>query len=182
MAFFVHLTPRANIARVQRSGVRTSPGQGNVRGVFCFPLLSSYAVTHQWLHALEPHHGPQGMVAVDVRIPDDEPVTVGHFDDRHARRVTALEAVRVVRALEDPGGWEVVVPRPVLRREVERIREVGRAGARSLVPEPCAHTVPTGPPGPFPPLFPPFRPEPLTDVPDVFFDFGWAIPEQVRGD
>lgn len=182
MAFFVHLTPRANIARVQRSGVRTSPGQGNVRGVFCFPLLPSYAVTHQWLHALEPHHEPQGMVAVDVRIPDDEPVTVGHFDDRHARRVTALEAVRVVRALEDPGGWEVVVPRPVLRREVERIREVGRAGARSLVPEPCAHTVPTGPPRPFPPLFPPFRPEPLTDVPDVFFDFGWAIPEQVRGD
>ncbi|MEU3308741.1 hypothetical protein [Nocardiopsis sp. NPDC006832] len=179
MAFFVHLTPRANIALVQRSGVRTSPGQGNVRGVFCFPMLPSYAVTHQWLHALEPHHEPQGMVAVDVRIPDDEPVTVGHFDDRDARRVTALEAVRVVRSLKDPGGWEVVVPRPVLRREVERIREVGRAGARPLVPEPCAHTVPTGPPDLF---LPPFPTEPPVSVPDVFLHFQWAIPEQVRGD
>lgn len=187
MALFVHLTPRANLARVQRSGVHTSPGQGEVRGVFCFPMLPSYAVTHQWLRALEPHHEPQGMVAVDMRLPDDEPVTVGHFDDRDARRVTALEAVHVVRSLEDPGGWEVVVPRPVLRYEVQRIREVGRAGARPLIPEPYAHTVPAGRPA----SFSPFRFEPptdvsgvsgVTDVSGVFADLGWAIPEQVRGD
>ena len=181
MALFVHLTSRANIARVQRSGVHTSPGQGDVRGVFCFPMLPSYAVTHQWLRALEPHHEPQGMVAVDIRLLDDEPVTVGHFDDRDARRVTALEAVHVVRSLEDSGGWEVVLPRPVLRYEVQRIREVDRARARPLIPEPCSHTVAVGRSA----SFSPFRIEPpadVTDVSGVFADLGWAIPEQVRGD
>ncbi|MGW5878242.1 HEAT repeat domain-containing protein [Nocardiopsis terrae] len=125
MAMFVHLTPRANITRVRRSGLRTTTGFGDARGVFCFPVLPSYTVTHQWLRELSRHHGPRGLVGVYVRLPDGETVTVGHHDDRRGpRKVTAAEAVRVIAALEDPRGWEVVVPRPVARSEVHRIREV----------------------------------------------------------
>ncbi|WP_211716236.1 hypothetical protein [Nocardiopsis sp. MG754419] len=178
MALFVHLTPRPNITRVQRSGVRPSNGHGDVRGVFCFPLLPSYSVTHQWFGALGPHHGPHGLVAVDVRLPDDEPVTVGHFDDRDARRVTAAEAVRVVRELEDPGGWEVVVPRPVLRGEVQRIREVRWTTGYVSALQPRAQVVPDPLNGAFPRL----RPEPMAAPAEAVVDLGRAIPEQVRGD
>lgn len=178
MALFVHLTSRANIARVQRSGVHTSPGQGEVRGVFCFPVLLSYTVTHQWLNALGPHHEPHGLVAVDVCLPDDEPVTVGHFDDPNARVVTALEAVRLICELEDPGGWEVVVPRPVLRDEVRRIREVRRTTDRPPLPEPLAHVATEDTAD----ALPRFRREPLAGPCDTFADLGWVIPEQVRGD
>lgn len=125
MAMFVHLTPRANISRVRRSGLGTAVGHGGVRGVFCFPVLPSYTVTHQWLRELARHHGPRGLVGVYLRLPDDEPVTVGHYNDSDGpQRVTASEAVRVVAGLEDPRGWEVFVPRKVPRSEVHRIREV----------------------------------------------------------
>lgn len=125
MAMFVHLTPRANISRVRRSGLGTAVGHGGVRGVFCFPVLPSYTVTHQWLRELARQHGPRGLVGVYLRLPDDEPVTVGHYNDSDGpKRVTAAEAVRVVAGLDDPRGWEVFVPRKVPRGEVHRIREV----------------------------------------------------------
>ncbi|MFE1169614.1 HEAT repeat domain-containing protein [Nocardiopsis sp. NPDC058789] len=127
MAMFVHLTPRANISRVRRSGLGTAVGPGGVRGVFCFPVLPSYTVTHQWLRELTGHHGPRGLIGVYLTLSDDEPVTVGHFDDSDGPRlVDAAEAVRVVAGLREPRGWEVFVPRPVARREVHRIREVRR--------------------------------------------------------
>lgn len=125
MAMFVHLTPRANISRVRRSGLRTAFGPGGVRGVFCFPVLPSYTVTHQWLRELARHHGPRGLVGVYLTLPDDEPVTVGHYDDSDGpKRVPAAEAVRIVAGLEDTHGWEVFIPRQVPRSEVHRIREV----------------------------------------------------------
>lgn len=125
MAMFVHLTPRANISRVRRSGLRTALGPGGVRGVFCFPVLPSYTATHQWLRELTRHHGPRGLVGVYLTLPDDEPVTVGHYGDSDGpKRVTAAEAVHTVAGLGNPRGWEVFVPRQVPRSEVHRIREV----------------------------------------------------------
>ncbi|MEK0099377.1 HEAT repeat domain-containing protein, partial [Streptomyces sp. A475] len=56
MAMFVHLTPRANAARIRRAGIRAAgrhPDGG--RGVFCFPVLASYTLTHQWLRELARH-------------------------------------------------------------------------------------------------------------------------------
>ncbi|HEY1179487.1 MAG TPA: HEAT repeat domain-containing protein, partial [Phytomonospora sp.] len=63
------------------------------------------------------------LVAVDIRIPDGEPVTVGRYNE-HPAEVTAAEAVARIRALDDPRGWEVFLPRGVSRREVHRVRGV----------------------------------------------------------
>ncbi len=53
MAMFVHLTSAANAPRIRRSGIRAAGhGQGSVRGVYCFPVLPSYTLTHQWLREL----------------------------------------------------------------------------------------------------------------------------------
>ncbi|MFF7755498.1 HEAT repeat domain-containing protein [Streptomyces sp. NPDC007971] len=126
MAMFVHLTSAANAPRVRRSGIRAvSHGQGGVRGVFCFPVLPSYTLTHQWLRELARSGSRGGLVAVQVRLDDGQDVLVGRYGDR-ARgaqaAVTAAEAVRRIGALEDPRGWEVFVPRAIGPREVHRIR------------------------------------------------------------
>ncbi|MFD4943922.1 HEAT repeat domain-containing protein [Streptomyces sp. NPDC058239] len=124
MAMFVHLTPAANAARIRRSGIRaTSHGRDGSRGLYCFPVLPSYTLTHQWLRELARHGGPRGLVAVHIRLPDDEPVTVGRYN-HHPSATTAAEAVRRTAALDDPRGWEVFVPRAVTRHEVHRLRAV----------------------------------------------------------
>jgi len=128
MAMFVHLTPAANAARIRKSGIRAaSHGRDGAKGLFCFPVLPSYTLTHQWLRELARHGGPRGLVAVHLRLPDDEPVTVGHYSNRPGRTpltTTASDAVHRVAALEDPRGWEVFLPRAATRAEIHRVRAV----------------------------------------------------------
>ncbi|MEV7603182.1 HEAT repeat domain-containing protein [Kitasatospora sp. NPDC089797] len=141
MAMFVHLTSTAAAPRIRRAGIRAdSRGQGGVRGVYCFPVLPSYTLTHQWLRELA-RFGPKGsLAAVHLRLADAEQVLVGHYRDRAEdaqRWLTAAEAVARIAALPDPRGWEVVLPRAVTAREVHRIRAVPQvAGWRYL---PNAH-------------------------------------------
>ncbi|MFD0273930.1 HEAT repeat domain-containing protein [Kitasatospora sp. NPDC127111] len=126
MAIFVHLTSAGSAARIRRAGVRAeSRGQGGVRGVYCFPVLPSYQLTHQWLRELARFGTRGGLVAVHVRLDDEQPVLVGHYTHRAEgaqQRVPAAEAVRRIGALDDPRGWEVFLPRAVTAREVHRIR------------------------------------------------------------
>jgi hypothetical protein len=143
VAMFVHLTSAANVPRIRRSGVRAdSFGQGGLRGVYCFPVLASYALTHQWLRELARFGRRGGIVAVQVRLGDDERVLVGRYADR-ARdaqsAVLAAEAVRRIAALDDPRGWEVFVPRAIRPREVHRIRAVPQVAGWRYYPD--AHGV-----------------------------------------
>lgn len=126
MAMFVHLTSAAVVPRIRRSGIRAAgTGQGGARGVYCFPVLPSYTLTHQWLRELA-HAGSRGaLMAVHIRLDDGQDVLVGRCTDRRkgARStVPAAEAVRRIAALDDPRGWEVFVPRAIRPREVHRIR------------------------------------------------------------
>ncbi|MFF7988987.1 HEAT repeat domain-containing protein [Kitasatospora xanthocidica] len=128
MAMFVHLTAAANAPRIRRAGIRAdSRGQAAARGLYCFPVLPSYTLTHQWLRELA-RFGPKGsLVAVHVRLDDRQEVLAGHYRDRARsaqQRVSAAEAVRRIGALPDPRGWEVFLPRAVGAREVHRIRAV----------------------------------------------------------
>ncbi|WP_186319278.1 HEAT repeat domain-containing protein [Streptomyces sp. SAJ15] len=139
MAMFVHMTSAANAPRVRRSGIRAAgSGQGGARGVYCFPVLPSYTLTHQWVRELARFGSRGGLVAVHVRLDDAQPVLVGHYRDR-ARgtqaAVSAAEAVRRVAALEDPRGWEVFVPRAIRHREVHRVRAVSQVAGWRYLPD-----------------------------------------------
>ncbi|SEM05946.1 HEAT repeat domain-containing protein [Streptacidiphilus jiangxiensis] len=141
MAMFVHLASSADDRRIRRSGLRAdSRGQGGARGVYCFPVLPSYTLTHQWLRELAWFGTRGSLVAVHVRIDDAQPVLVGHYSERRRdgqATVPAAEAVRRVGALADPRGWEVFVPRAITAAEVHRIRPVPQSvGWRHL---PDAH-------------------------------------------
>ncbi|XRQ06196.1 HEAT repeat domain-containing protein [Actinomadura welshii] len=139
MAMFVHLTSAANVPRIRRSGIRaTSHGPGGVRGVYCFPVLPSYTLTHQWLRELARFGGRGRYVAVHLRLHDDH-VLVGHYADRDPSTVTAAEAIRLIAKMDDPRGWEVFVPRAVRPREVHRIRSVPQVAGWRYRPD--AHGV-----------------------------------------
>lgn len=144
MAMFVHLTSAANVPRIRRSGIRAvSHGQGGARGAYCFPVLASYTLTHQWTRELA-RFGSQGggLVGVQVRLDDEQRVLVGRYGDRVREAqdaVRAAEAVRRIAALEDPRGWEVFVPRAIRPREVHRVRAVSQVTGWRYVPD--AHGV-----------------------------------------
>jgi hypothetical protein len=141
---FVHLTSAASVPRIRRSGVRAqSFGPGGLRGVYCFPVLPSYALTHQWLRELARFGSRGGLVAVHVRLDDDQRVLVGRYGDRARESqsaVPAAEAVRRITALDDARGWEVFVPRAIRPREVHRIRAVPQVAGWRYKPD--AHGVP----------------------------------------
>ncbi|WP_063833485.1 HEAT repeat domain-containing protein [Streptomyces sp. NRRL F-5727] len=157
MATFVHLAPAAHGARIRRSGIKAlgrgrGSGLGDGRGVYLFPVLSSYTLTHQWLRELARRPGPRGLVAVHVRLPDGEPVTVGRYAQREPAETTAAEAVRRIRELGDGAlGWEVFLPRAVARAEVRQVRAVRQVagwryfpGAHGVTPCVCAGCVVPG--------------------------------------
>ncbi|MFH8615539.1 HEAT repeat domain-containing protein [Streptomyces sp. NPDC017979] len=138
MAMFVHMTSAANASRIRRSGIRAvSHGQGGARGVYCFPVLPSYALTHQWLRELARFGSRGGLVAVHVRLDDTEDVLVGRYADRvrdAQATVPAAQAVRRIATLDDPRGWEVFVPRAIRPREVHRVRAVPQVAGWRYVP------------------------------------------------
>lgn len=107
-----------------RSGIGARSRQRSYegRGVYCMPVLPSYTLTHQWVRELR-QWKPGVIVAVDVRLPDDELVTVGRYGTE-PRRVSAAEAAAVIRALDDPRGWEVFVPRTITAAEIRRVRRI----------------------------------------------------------
>ena len=149
----MHLTPAGNARRVVRTGLAArSPGWFGDRGVYCMPVLPSFTLTYQWVRELR-RWKQSTLVGVQVRIPDDEPVTVGRYG-QEPTRVSAAEAAAPIRALADPRGYEVFVPRPVAAAEVRRVRRVPQGigwrykpNAHGLRPCTCPACVQPGTPG-----------------------------------
>jgi hypothetical protein len=143
MADFVHITSVRAARRIERAGIAArGHDMAGRQGVYCMPMLASFTLAHQWVRELRRWH-PGVLVAVYLRLPDDEPVTVGRYG-QPPREVTAAQAVAAVRALTDPRGYEVFIPRAVTAAEVRRIRNVPQGvgwrylpGAHGRRPCPC---------------------------------------------
>ncbi len=122
MPLLVHLAPEARAAAIGRSGIRLGSRNGyNLRGVYC-TQLPNFFVSHQWLRELR-RRGQRTFVAVDFRVPDDEPVLLGHYAKPHVE-MSAVEAVRTIVRESDQLGYEMVLRRAVSAREIHRIRHV----------------------------------------------------------
>ncbi|GID29941.1 hypothetical protein Abr02nite_49240 [Paractinoplanes brasiliensis] len=134
MAEFVHITTARASGRIRRSGIAArSHGRDGGRGVYCMPVLPSYTLTCQWVRELR--RWQQGvLVAVQLRLPDADPVTVGRYGTT-PRQVTAAQAVAVIRRLDDPRGYEVFVPRAVTPGEVRRVRDVPQGVGWRYLPQ-----------------------------------------------
>jgi len=150
MAEFVHITRAKSARRIQCSGVAArSHGSAGERGVYCMPVLPSFTLTYQWVRELRRWHSGV-LVAVNLRLPDDEPVTVGRYG-ASPHEAIAAQAVAAVRKLDDSRGYEVFVPRAITITEVRRIRDVPQGvgwrylpAAHGRRPCPCPACLPRG--------------------------------------
>jgi len=124
MAMFVHLAPQSRVALIRRNGIRRlrRAGRNFPSGVFAVPVTRNFYISHQWLRELKRRN--QGPIAgVYFRIPDEERVWVGHYNQAH-RWMSAAEAVGEFMAAEDAQGWEVVIPRRIEASEIHKTRRI----------------------------------------------------------
>jgi hypothetical protein len=124
MATFVHITAAKFAPSIRRSGLggvkRELTGSSLKRQiVFCFPVLGSHTLTHQWSREILKWRR-QPLIGVYFRVPDDEVVVCCRFNEQN-RRMAASEAVALVRAHQGMEGFEVIVERKILAREIRRI-------------------------------------------------------------
>jgi hypothetical protein len=124
----VHITAENVAKRIARNGIAP------VRGfVWAFPVIESFTLTHAWSRELK-RGGRTALAAIDFRVPDREIVFARHYrDDRLA--MTAAEAVGYIRSRPDPRGYEIMLPRRVLPREIVRVRALPRAFGWRYFPE-----------------------------------------------
>jgi hypothetical protein len=122
MPTFVHLTPESRVTLIRRNGIgRLRKGLGSrPGGLFAVPVTGDFFATHQWLRELR-RRGQGPMVGVYFRIPDDETVWVGRYNQDH-RRLTAAQAAAEFMGPGDRQGWEVIIPRRIAAKEIRRIR------------------------------------------------------------
>jgi hypothetical protein len=138
MAWFIHLTPEKNAARVRRSGlspVSRSHTDDPQLGLYITPLLWDHTLTYQWSRELKRWKSPR-LAAVHFRIPDDTVVTVGHYG-RVPQTTTAAGAVAVFLALspEDMRGCEVFLPGGVAAKDIRRIKSLSRPVGWRYMPD-----------------------------------------------
>lgn len=130
MGTFVHLTSEKNLPGIRRSGIKpeTIHYEEVIKGVFCMPVSDDFFATHQWARELMRFglRNPQG---VYFRIPDDQEVLFGRYNEKH-RKGTAAEAAAAFQKREDKMGFQVIVPRKIAVEEIKRYRSVPPLGWR----------------------------------------------------
>ena len=119
MPLLVHLADEKDMGSIRRAGIRIAKFRD---GVYAMPVLRNYVASHQWLRELK-RRGPRTLCAVHFRIPDGEPVMMGHYGKEHVRVAAAVAAGAIMHA-EDPLGMELIVPRAIGPKEIHAIRSV----------------------------------------------------------
>jgi hypothetical protein len=133
MTRLVHITTEAASRRITRAGTRP--------GLFTMAVLPSFTLTHQWVRELRRFHAGV-LVAVDLTVPGTVPVTVGRYG-RPRSGMPASEATGLLRSLDDPRGYEIVVPAALPSSSVVRVRAVPQGVGWRHLPDahgrpPCA--------------------------------------------
>ena len=124
MAMYVHFAPQSRVKSILRTGIARvrSFGVNRPGGIFCMPVTPHFYLTHQWLRELR-RRGTDNYVAIYFRLPDRETVWFGHYGKPH-QQLTAAEAVSALMTIEQPQGFEVIVPRRIASSEICRTRHV----------------------------------------------------------
>jgi hypothetical protein len=101
------------------------------KAVYALPWLDDFSQTHQWVREMRRWRSGR-MIAVDFRLPKDEPMYVGRYGKPH-RAADASAAVTWVRA--NPAGAQVVIPRSLPRSSITRIRPITQLVGWTETPE-----------------------------------------------
>jgi hypothetical protein len=128
MPRFIHLSAEASAKRIAHNGISPCRIPRHPSDLLCedpdrlvwaFPLLPNFTTSYQWLRELK-RRGAKTIVAVIFKIDDLEPVFARHFG-AEPRKMTAAEAASFIRQLENPLGFEIMIPRRTHPSEIERV-------------------------------------------------------------
>lgn len=89
-----------------------------------YACVQDYYTSHQWLRELR-RWKPGPLVAVYFHLDDDEIVECGPYWEVH-HILPAVEAVRLFRQQSDTQGWEIVVPRSIVPRDIHKVRTLSQ--------------------------------------------------------
>jgi hypothetical protein len=113
MVMLVHVTAAKLEPSIRRSGLRSR------YGVYAFPVLPSFTLTHQWTREIMKWER-QPMVGVYFRIPDDEVVDFGRYG-RVLRTLPVAKAIGEIRREPDARGFQVIIGRTIKPQEITRM-------------------------------------------------------------
>jgi len=119
---FVHLTVEKQVKPILRNGItrlRKSRMTGQ-SGIYAMPVTRNFYISHQWLRELK-RRGRGPIAGVYFRVPDDEIVWLGHYNQAH-QQMTAAEATAAVDDAGPAEGFEVIIPRRIEKKEIHRVR------------------------------------------------------------
>lgn len=123
MPVFVHLTSEKNGKRIVRNGIKVCKVGSNIPdGVYCMPVMQDYYISHQWLRELK-RQGHNTIIGIYFRIPDGEPVWFGKYNADHIR-MNAGAAIKAIMDADNQEGFEVIVPRGILAKEIIRTKHI----------------------------------------------------------
>jgi hypothetical protein len=105
----LHLTCAKLQSRILRADIRPEVKRFRSPGVFAMPLTPKYVVSHQWARELR-KWGRGSILAVYFRVPDDEPVMVGHYSRLHAEMTAAQAVAAIMRLGAEALSSEVIIP------------------------------------------------------------------------
>ena len=118
MAQFIHLTDERLLKRLEKSGIRMTNWGKKVRCVYATPVLPNFQVSHQWLRELK-NKGVRTIGAIQFRIPDEEEVLVGRYNEEPLV-VTAAKSVKVFMKHSSGLGLQVLILRRIEPKEITR--------------------------------------------------------------
>lgn len=119
MPVLVHLADERESAAIEKNGIK--PGKGR-QGIYCMPVTQSFYISHQWLRELK-RRGVRSYVGVYFKLDSKTMVYAGKYHEKH-KHITLGEAIKEIRSMEDPLGYELLIDRKIESKEIESIRRL----------------------------------------------------------
>ncbi len=133
MVSFIHIADKNLEASIMKNGISAAKRRAGIRGVYAVPVVPNFTITHQWARELK-RRGVRTLICVQFKIPNDEPVWVGKYNSEKLE-MAASEAAGACLAHTGPTGFEVVVPRKIIPKEIARVYLAPRMTGWRYYPE-----------------------------------------------
>src|ERR1044072_6423694 len=119
MPVLVHLADEKESVRIKKNGIKIGKYR---QGVFCMPVLQNFYVSHQWLRELK-RRGVKTFVGIYFKMDSKQKVYAGKYNKEHPH-ITVGEAIKEIRGLDDPLGYELIIDRKITAKEIQKIKSL----------------------------------------------------------
>lgn len=119
MATFIHIADERKLSLIQKNGLKLNHCRNGKKGLYCFPVLKDFSLSHQWARELR-RTGIKSHICIQFTIDDEEIVEIGKYNGEKIP-MKASEAINTVMSHTDPVGLEVIILTKVLPKQLSRI-------------------------------------------------------------